>query len=62
MQRQGGGAIVNISSIAAISWLGVPYVSYAASKAAVLGMTTRCSWVIQVMAAMMKPTAHTGHQ
>jgi NAD(P)-dependent dehydrogenase (short-subunit alcohol dehydrogenase family) len=39
MERQGGGAIVNISSIAAIAWLGVPYVSYAASKAAVLGMT-----------------------
>jgi NAD(P)-dependent dehydrogenase (short-subunit alcohol dehydrogenase family) len=39
MERQGGGAIVNIASIAGIRWLGVPYVSYAASKAAVLQLT-----------------------
>jgi NAD(P)-dependent dehydrogenase (short-subunit alcohol dehydrogenase family) len=39
MARQGKGAIVNISSIAGIRWLGVPYVSYAASKAGVLGLT-----------------------
>jgi NAD(P)-dependent dehydrogenase (short-subunit alcohol dehydrogenase family) len=30
-----GGAIVNIGSIAGIRWLGVPYISYATSKAAV---------------------------
>ena len=36
MERQGGGAIVNIASIAGIRWLGVPYVSYAATKAAIL--------------------------
>ncbi|MGQ0675977.1 MAG: SDR family NAD(P)-dependent oxidoreductase [Rhodospirillales bacterium] len=35
MEKQGGGAIVNISSIAAIRWLGVPYISYHASKAAI---------------------------
>ncbi len=39
MLAQGKGAIVNISSIAAIRWTGVPYVSYSASKAAVLGLT-----------------------
>jgi NAD(P)-dependent dehydrogenase (short-subunit alcohol dehydrogenase family) len=39
MERQGRGAIVNISSVSAIRWLGVPYVSYAASKAAILGFT-----------------------
>jgi NAD(P)-dependent dehydrogenase (short-subunit alcohol dehydrogenase family) len=30
-----GGAIVNIGSLAGIRWLGVPYISYAASKGAV---------------------------
>jgi NAD(P)-dependent dehydrogenase (short-subunit alcohol dehydrogenase family) len=39
MERQGGGAIVNISSVSGIRWLGVPYVSYAASKAGILGLT-----------------------
>ncbi len=39
MVEQGGGAIVNISSIAGIRWTGVPYVSYSATKAAVLGFT-----------------------
>ncbi len=36
MERQGGGAIVNISSVAAIRWTGIPYASYYASKGAVL--------------------------
>jgi NAD(P)-dependent dehydrogenase (short-subunit alcohol dehydrogenase family) len=36
MERQGKGAIVNIASIAGIRWLGVPYISYAATKAAVI--------------------------
>jgi NAD(P)-dependent dehydrogenase (short-subunit alcohol dehydrogenase family) len=35
MERQGRGAIVNISSIAAIRWTGVPYISYYTSKAAI---------------------------
>ena len=39
MEAAGRGAIVNIGSIAGIRWLGVPYVSYAASKAAILGFT-----------------------
>jgi NAD(P)-dependent dehydrogenase (short-subunit alcohol dehydrogenase family) len=39
MERQGRGVIVNISSVAGIRWLGVPYVSYSASKAAILGLT-----------------------
>lgn len=39
MERQGAGAIVNIASIAGIRWLGVPYVSYHASKAAVIQFT-----------------------
>ena len=39
MERQGQGAIVNISSVSGIRWLGVPYVSYAATKAGILGLT-----------------------
>src|SRR5262249_55147244 len=39
MERQGRGAIVNISSVSGIRWLGVPYVSYTTSKAAILGFT-----------------------
>jgi NAD(P)-dependent dehydrogenase (short-subunit alcohol dehydrogenase family) len=39
MEEQGGGAIVNISSIAGIRYLGVPYVSYSATKGAVLQLT-----------------------
>jgi NAD(P)-dependent dehydrogenase (short-subunit alcohol dehydrogenase family) len=35
MLRQGGGAIVNISSLAAIRWTGYPYFAYYAAKAAV---------------------------
>jgi NAD(P)-dependent dehydrogenase (short-subunit alcohol dehydrogenase family) len=34
-----GGAIVNIASIAGIRWLGVPYISYHASKAGVIQFT-----------------------
>src|SRR3954454_7746681 len=34
MQRQGGGSIINISSIASIRHLGIPYVTYATTKAA----------------------------
>ena len=36
MLEQGGGSIVNISSVAAIRWAGISYISYAASKAALL--------------------------
>ena len=39
MERQGAGAIVNIASVAGIRWLGVPYISYHASKAAVIQFT-----------------------
>ncbi|WP_420348935.1 SDR family NAD(P)-dependent oxidoreductase [Pelagibius sp.] len=39
MERQGGGAIVNIASIAGIRDTGVPYVSYSASKGAVIPFT-----------------------
>jgi NAD(P)-dependent dehydrogenase (short-subunit alcohol dehydrogenase family) len=39
MLRQGRGVIVNVSSIAAIRWTGVPYISYSASKAAVVQFT-----------------------
>jgi NAD(P)-dependent dehydrogenase (short-subunit alcohol dehydrogenase family) len=35
MLRQGGGAIINISSLAAIRWTGYPYFAYSATKAAV---------------------------
>ena len=39
MEKQGGGVIINISSIAGIRYTGVPYVSYSATKAGILGLT-----------------------
>lgn len=39
MLRQGKGSIVNLSSVAGIRWLGLSYVAYAASKAAVISLT-----------------------
>jgi len=39
MTRQGKGAIVNIASVSGIRWLGVPYISYAATKAAIIHFT-----------------------
>ncbi len=35
MQAQGGGSIINVSSIVSITWTGHPMISYHASKAAV---------------------------
>ena len=35
----GGGAIINVSSIAAIRYTGIPYVAYGASKAAIVQLT-----------------------
>lgn len=34
-----GGAIVNIGSVSGIRWTGVPYISYAASKSGIGGIT-----------------------
>lgn len=39
MQRQGGGSIIHISSIASVAWTGHPFISYHASKAALNHMT-----------------------
>jgi NAD(P)-dependent dehydrogenase (short-subunit alcohol dehydrogenase family) len=39
MAKGGGGAIVNISSIAGIRWVGASSISYASSKAAVIQFT-----------------------
>jgi NAD(P)-dependent dehydrogenase (short-subunit alcohol dehydrogenase family) len=39
MVVEGGGSIINISSVAGIRWTGVPYSSYYASKAAMLHLT-----------------------
>lgn len=39
MERQGKGAIVNISSVSGIRWMGVPFLSYATTKGAVLQLT-----------------------
>jgi NAD(P)-dependent dehydrogenase (short-subunit alcohol dehydrogenase family) len=39
MEAQGSGAIVNISSITGIRYLGIPYVSYSATKGGVLQLT-----------------------
>jgi len=39
MEKQGGGVITNISSIAAIRYTGVPYITYYTTKAGILGFT-----------------------
>src|SRR5215470_3735709 len=39
MVGQGKGAIVNIASVSGVRWLGVPYISYAATKAAIIQFT-----------------------
>jgi NAD(P)-dependent dehydrogenase (short-subunit alcohol dehydrogenase family) len=39
MERNGGGSIINISSIAALRYTGVPYATYYASKAALSHLT-----------------------
>ncbi len=39
MERSGGGVIINISSVAAVRYTGIPYITYYASKAGVLGLT-----------------------
>ena len=39
MERQGAGAIVNVSSIAGLRYIGKPQVGYAAAKAAMMQMT-----------------------
>jgi NAD(P)-dependent dehydrogenase (short-subunit alcohol dehydrogenase family) len=39
MERQGGGSIINISSIASIRYTGVPYSTYYATKAAMNHLT-----------------------
>jgi NAD(P)-dependent dehydrogenase (short-subunit alcohol dehydrogenase family) len=39
MERQGGGVITNISSVAAIRYTGIPYITYYATKAGILGFT-----------------------
>lgn len=39
LERQGSGAIVNISSVAGIRYLGIPYISYSTTKAAILQLT-----------------------
>lgn len=39
MEFQGGGAIVNVASVSGIRWLGVPYISYSTTKAAVIQLS-----------------------
>jgi NAD(P)-dependent dehydrogenase (short-subunit alcohol dehydrogenase family) len=39
MERQGGGAIVNISSVAGLRYIGKPQVAYSAGKAALMQFT-----------------------
>ena len=39
MEKNGGGVIINISSVAAIRYIGIPYITYYASKAGILGLT-----------------------
>ena len=39
MLRQGSGAIVNVSSVGSIRWVGISYAAYASSKAAVNQLT-----------------------
>jgi NAD(P)-dependent dehydrogenase (short-subunit alcohol dehydrogenase family) len=49
MERQGGGSIVNISSIASIRYTGVPYATYYATKAAMnhLTRTTAAQYAVK---------------
>jgi NAD(P)-dependent dehydrogenase (short-subunit alcohol dehydrogenase family) len=39
MAERRKGAIVNIGSVAALRWIGFPYIAYSAAKAAMLAMT-----------------------
>ncbi len=39
MERQGGGAIVNVSSVAGLRYIGKPQVAYSAAKAALIQFT-----------------------
>jgi len=39
MEKQGGGVVINISSIAAIRYTGIPYITYYTTKAGILGLT-----------------------
>ena len=39
MEKEGGGSIINISSIAGIRYTGVPYTTYYATKAAMIHLT-----------------------
>jgi len=39
MEQQKKGAIVNISSLAALRWIGFPYLGYTTTKAAILAFT-----------------------
>ena len=39
MQRQGGGAVVNVSSVAGLRYIGKPQVAYATAKAGLLQFT-----------------------
>jgi NAD(P)-dependent dehydrogenase (short-subunit alcohol dehydrogenase family) len=39
MERQGGGSIINMGSVASIRYTGVSYISYYTTKAAVLGFS-----------------------
>jgi NAD(P)-dependent dehydrogenase (short-subunit alcohol dehydrogenase family) len=39
MEKQGGGSIINISSVAGIRYTGVPYTTYYATKAAMIHLT-----------------------
>jgi len=40
MLKRRQGAIVNIASIAAVRWIGFPYLAYSATKAAMVAMTS----------------------
>lgn len=40
MLQRKSGSIVNISSIAALRWIGFPYLAYSAAKAAMVAMTS----------------------
>jgi NAD(P)-dependent dehydrogenase (short-subunit alcohol dehydrogenase family) len=40
MERQGGGSVVNISSVAGLRYAGKPQVAYAAGKAALMQLTS----------------------
>jgi NAD(P)-dependent dehydrogenase (short-subunit alcohol dehydrogenase family) len=68
MEKQGGGSIINISSVAGIRYTGVPYSAHYATKAAMIHLTRTTAvqyapkhiWVNAVLPGLMKDSNGRG--